>query len=285
MIADPAMGRMGYPLINVAHRLILHKIQGIYQKNQHEQVGTLKRAAQLSLARRGQRQRWTGHRTCRRKSNLGNTSMNKKKRGYEETHSRVMEKKANRDSPAFRRRWTSWSKFRATGWSHGSVLAKSLSCSWVQRRNRARRQSRLIGRCHRIFSKSNNIAIGTEYNTNDCSELTILTSTTEQSGMNPHLMRVGFYRRLERTWLVERHHVGILNTRGDSRGCPPWVHVFVLDPKSWHEEGIGGNKRINKGMSRGDVSCLILTVSGWTAEGWSIPRTSHLVECCPWKSK
>ena len=77
MIADPAMGRMGYPLINVAHRLILHKIQGIYQKNQHEQVGILKRAAQLSLARRGQR--WTGHRTCRRKSNLGNTSMNKKK--------------------------------------------------------------------------------------------------------------------------------------------------------------------------------------------------------------
>ena len=74
------MGRMGYPLINVAHRLILHQIQGIYQKNQHEQVGTLKRGAQLSLARRGQRQRWTGHRTCRRKSNLGNTSMNKKKR-------------------------------------------------------------------------------------------------------------------------------------------------------------------------------------------------------------
>ena len=68
-------------------------------------------------------------------------------------------------------------------------------------------------------------------------------------------------------------------------GAPPWVHVFVLDPKSWHEEGIGGNKRINKGMSRGDFSCLILTVSGWTAEGWSIPRTSHLVECCPWKSK
>ena len=230
MIADPAMGRMGYPLINVAHRLILHKIQGIYQKNQHEQVGTLKRAAQLSLARWGQRQRWTGHRTCRRKSNLGNTSMNKKKGIWGNPHPGYG-KKANGDSPAFRRRWTSWSKFRATGWSHGSVLAKSLSCSWVQCRNRARRQSRLIGRCHRIFSKSNNIAIGTEYNTNDCSELTILTSTTEQSGMNPHLMRVGFYRRLERTWLVERHHVGILNTREDSRGCPPMGTRFCSGPK------------------------------------------------------
>ena len=62
---------------------------------------------------------------------------------------------------------------------------------------------------------------------------------------------------------MEKHHVGILNTRGDSRGCPPPMGtLFVLDPKSWHEEGIDGNKRINKGMSKGDVSCLMLTVSG-----------------------
>ena len=56
--------------------------------------------------------------------------------------------------------------------------------------------------------------------------------------------------------------MGILNTRGDSRECPPMGTLFVLDPKSWREEGIDGNKRINKGMSKGDVSCLMLTVSG-----------------------
>ena len=33
------------------------------------------------------------------------------------------------------------------------------------------------------------MAIGMEYNTNDDSELTILTSTTEQTGMNPHRAR------------------------------------------------------------------------------------------------
>ena len=32
MITDLAVGGMSYPLINVAHWLILHKIQGIYQK-------------------------------------------------------------------------------------------------------------------------------------------------------------------------------------------------------------------------------------------------------------
>ena len=79
--------------------------------------------------------------------------------------------------------------------------------------------------------------------------------------------------------------MGILNTRGDSRGYPPGVHFFGLDPKAWREEGIGGNQRINKGMSRGDVSCLMLIVSGWTAEGWSIPTTSRLTVCSPWKCK
>ena len=33
MITDPAVGGMGYPLVNVAHWLILQKFQGIYQKN------------------------------------------------------------------------------------------------------------------------------------------------------------------------------------------------------------------------------------------------------------
>ena len=43
-----------------------------------------------------------------------------------------------------------------------------------------------IGRCHRVFNISKRIAIGTEYNTMDDSELTILISVTEQTGMNPH---------------------------------------------------------------------------------------------------
>ena len=49
------------------------------KKNQHEQVGTQNRAAQLSLARRGQRHRWTGHSAIRRNSNPLNTSMKIKK--------------------------------------------------------------------------------------------------------------------------------------------------------------------------------------------------------------
>ena len=43
-----------------------------------------KRAAQFILARRGQRQRWKGHRTCRRKSRPGKTSMNQEKKGMRE---------------------------------------------------------------------------------------------------------------------------------------------------------------------------------------------------------
>ena len=55
------------------------------KKNQHEQVGTQKRTAQFILARRGQRPRWMGHRTCRRKSRPGKTSMNEEeKKGMRE---------------------------------------------------------------------------------------------------------------------------------------------------------------------------------------------------------
>ena len=79
MITNSAMGGMGEPLINVADGLVFHKFQGVYQKKRQQHLGTQKRAAQLSLARREQRQRWTGHRTCRRKSNPGNTSMNQKR--------------------------------------------------------------------------------------------------------------------------------------------------------------------------------------------------------------
>ena len=57
------------------------------QKNQHEQFGTQNRAAQLSLARRGQRHRWIGHSTVRRNSNPLNTSMKNQKRYKEKgTH-------------------------------------------------------------------------------------------------------------------------------------------------------------------------------------------------------
>ena len=54
------------------------------------------------------------------------------------------------------------------------------------------------------------------------------------------LVRVGFYRLIQRMGLVERDHVGILTRRGDSRGCPPWVHLLSSTPGSWHEAGIGG---------------------------------------------
>ena len=83
-----------------------------------------------------------------------------------------------------RRRCTSWSRLRATGWSHGNVLAQFLSSSWVQRLNMARRHSLPIGRLCNSFNMSKRIVIGTVYSTMDCSELTILTSNTEQGGMS-----------------------------------------------------------------------------------------------------
>ena len=79
MIADGAVGGVGYPLKNVTDGL---GFQGGQEKIRHEHFGIQKRAAQFNLARRGQRQRWMGNRTCRRKSRLGNTSTNGKK-GYE----------------------------------------------------------------------------------------------------------------------------------------------------------------------------------------------------------
>ena len=76
------MGGMGDPLINMAHGLVFHKLPRIYQKKRQtgQVLGTQKRAAQLSRARRGQRHKWTGHKTFRRKSIPGNTSMNQEKR-------------------------------------------------------------------------------------------------------------------------------------------------------------------------------------------------------------
>ena len=76
------MSGMSNPLVNVTHWLILHEIPRIYQKKRQERqvLGTQKRAAQLSLARRRQRHKWTGHKTFRRKSIPGNTSMNQEKK-------------------------------------------------------------------------------------------------------------------------------------------------------------------------------------------------------------
>ena len=83
MVTDPALGGMGDPVVNVANGLVFHEIQRSYRKKRQAQqvLGTQKRAAQLSLARRGQRHKWTGHKTFRRKSIPGNTSMNQKKKG------------------------------------------------------------------------------------------------------------------------------------------------------------------------------------------------------------
>ena len=62
----------------------------------------------------------------------------------------------------------------------------------------ARRHSWPIGRWHNNFNISNNMAIGTEYRTIDCKELTILISNADQTGMSSHGARNGIYRLDER---------------------------------------------------------------------------------------
>ena len=56
---------------------------------------------------------------------------------------------------------------------------------------------------------------------------------------------------------MERHHVGRLNTRGDSRGYPPWVHFFGLGPRSWREWVIGGGIRIKETARSGEVTFML----------------------------
>ena len=94
MVTYSARGGMGDPLVNMAHGLVFHKLPRIYQKKRQtgQVLGTQKRAAQLSRARRGQRHKWTGRKTFRRKSIPGNTSMNQEKRGYEGPHTWAMKK-------------------------------------------------------------------------------------------------------------------------------------------------------------------------------------------------
>ena len=145
-------------------------------------------------------QRRRGHKTCRRKSRPLNTSRILKKGGIRKkpvlSKGKTHKKK---DSPAIRRRWTSWSKLRATGWSHGNVLAQFLNSSCVQRLSMARRHSLPIGSLWSNFSMSNRMAIGTVYNTNDCSEFTILTAPLNKTGMSYIKGALGFYRLVPRT--------------------------------------------------------------------------------------
>ena len=81
MVTHSARGGMSDPLINVTDGLVFHVFPRIYQKKGQERqiLGTQNRAAHLSRARRGQRHKWTGHKTFRRKSIPGNTSMNQEK--------------------------------------------------------------------------------------------------------------------------------------------------------------------------------------------------------------
>ena len=158
--------------------------------------------------------------------------------------------------------------YMTMGWSQGNVLAQALNSLWVQRLNRARWHSFPIGRWCSILSMSNNMAMGTEYSTIDCSELTILNNVTEQKWNEPNLVRVGFYRLFQRTCLVERHHVGRWNTRGDSRGCPPWVHFFSYGKKVLARVGDWSKEQMNKGEQSGEV-----TFHAWCCHH-GLPRVS-----------
>ena len=142
-----------------------------------------------------------------------------------------------------RRRWTSWSSFRAMGWSQGSVLAQALNSSWVHLLKRALKHSWPIGRWCRILSMSNRTAIGTEYSTMDCKELTILNSVTDQNWNESNLVRVGLYRLFQRTWLVERHHVGTWPREETLGGAPHGYTFFPIEKRSWREWVIGPRNR------------------------------------------
>ena len=92
------MGGMGDPLVNVADGSVFHVLPRIYQKKPQtgQVLGTQNRAAQLSRARRGQRHKWTGHKTFRRKSIPGNTSMNQKKKGIRKRDPRPQKMKSHK---------------------------------------------------------------------------------------------------------------------------------------------------------------------------------------------
>ena len=55
---------------------------------------------------------------------------------------------------------------------------------------------------------------------------------------------------------MERHHVGILNTRGDSRGYPPWVHFFLLWKKVLARVGDWSKEQMNKVEQSGETTFM-----------------------------
>ena len=55
-----------------------------------------------------------------------------------------------------------------------------------------------MGRWWRTFNMSINMAIGTENNTMDCKELTMMNRTTDQTGMSSQRARNVIYRLDER---------------------------------------------------------------------------------------
>ena len=56
---------------------------------------------------------------------------------------------------------------------------------------------------------------------------------------------------------MERHHVGRLNTRGDSRGYPPWVHFFVLWKKVLARVGDWSKEQMNKVEQSGEATFML----------------------------
>ena len=56
---------------------------------------------------------------------------------------------------------------------------------------------------------------------------------------------------------MERHHVGRLNTTGDSRGYPPWVHFFGLDPQVLARVGDWSKEQMNKVEQSGEATFML----------------------------
>ena len=56
---------------------------------------------------------------------------------------------------------------------------------------------------------------------------------------------------------MERHHVGRLNTRGDSRGYPPWVHFFGLEPQVLARVGDWSKEQMNKVEQSGETTFML----------------------------
>ena len=56
---------------------------------------------------------------------------------------------------------------------------------------------------------------------------------------------------------MERHHVGKLNTRGDSTGYPPWVHFFLLWKKVLARVGDWSKEQMNKVKQCGEATFML----------------------------